>query len=144
EKDDIYRNERTDSTWLPFKKKEIMIGCLIARFTRSLMSQKTYDHICMVIQLCDVDLPAWKTVQSAKAKLKKKAHCKNKLTVSVLGNPMTTISIQSLLTQELGNPLVSNYLDFYPEDAQGKSIFKLSQSVKWLHQYSRDLRVQMI
>ncbi|CAH7673084.1 hypothetical protein PPACK8108_LOCUS7943 [Phakopsora pachyrhizi] len=57
---------------------------------------------------------------------------------------MTTISIQSLLTQKLGNPLVSNYLDFYPEDAQGKSIFKLSQSVKWLHQYSRDLRVQMI
>ncbi|KAI8445640.1 hypothetical protein BY996DRAFT_6423816 [Phakopsora pachyrhizi] len=45
EKDDIYGNERTDSTWFPFKKKE-----------------------------------------------------------------------------ELGNPLVSNYLDFYPEDAQGKNL----------------------
>ncbi|KAI8443632.1 hypothetical protein BY996DRAFT_4602884, partial [Phakopsora pachyrhizi] len=45
---------------------------------------------------------------------------------------------------ELGNPLVAKYLDFYPEDAAGQNIFKLSQSEKWLHQFPRDLQAQTI
>ncbi|KAI8457807.1 hypothetical protein BY996DRAFT_8420195 [Phakopsora pachyrhizi] len=46
--------------------------------------------------------------------------------------------------EELGNPLVSSYLEFYPEQSAGKNIYKLSQSKKWLQEYPRDLRAQMI
>ncbi|CAH7672298.1 hypothetical protein PPACK8108_LOCUS7107, partial [Phakopsora pachyrhizi] len=46
--------------------------------------------------------------------------------------------------QELGNPLVSSCLEFYPEQSAGKKIYKLSQSKKWLQEYPRDLRAQMI
>ncbi|CAH7673658.1 hypothetical protein PPACK8108_LOCUS8542 [Phakopsora pachyrhizi] len=137
-------NHRISSSWFPFKNKEIMIGCLISGCTRSLMSRKMYNHIRQVLRLCDVDLPSWKTVQSAKSQLLKKTHCKEKMSVSIMGNSITTVSIQGLLTQELGNPLVKKYLEFYPEESKGENIYKFSQSAKWLHQYPRDLRVQMI
>ncbi|KAI8442961.1 hypothetical protein BY996DRAFT_6428446 [Phakopsora pachyrhizi] len=51
-----------NNEWYPFKKKEIMIGCILAGCTRSLMSRKTYDHIRLVLRLCNVDLPSWRTV----------------------------------------------------------------------------------
>ncbi|KAI8449513.1 hypothetical protein BY996DRAFT_6418393 [Phakopsora pachyrhizi] len=111
--------------WYPFKKKEIMIGCILAGCTRSLMSRKTYDHIRLVLRLCNVDLPSWRTVQSAKAKLQKYTYCR-------------------VQKSELGNPLVSKFVEFYPELSNGKNIYKLAQSEKWLHQFPRNLRAQMI
>ncbi|CAH7689409.1 hypothetical protein PPACK8108_LOCUS24482 [Phakopsora pachyrhizi] len=125
-------NHRFSSSWFPFKEKE------------SLMSRKMYNHIRQVLRLCDVDLPSWKTVKSAKSQLLKKNHCKEKMSVSIMGNPITTVSIQGLLTQELGNPLVAKYLEFYPEESNGENIYKFYQSAKRLHQYPRDLSVQMI
>ncbi|KAI8448575.1 hypothetical protein BY996DRAFT_4590961 [Phakopsora pachyrhizi] len=130
--------------WYPFKRKEIMIGCILSGCTRSLMSRKTYDHIRLVLRLCNVDLPSWKTVQSAKLKLQKFTYCRDQKTVSILGNPIFTLGIEGLLTQELGNPLVSKFVEFYPEHSNGKNIYKLAQSEKWLHQYPRNLRAQMI
>ncbi|KAI8456151.1 hypothetical protein BY996DRAFT_4636597 [Phakopsora pachyrhizi] len=121
-----------------------MIGCILAGCTRSLMSRKTYDHIRLVLRLCNVDLPSWRTVQSAKAKLQKYTYCRVQKSVSVLGNPICTLGIEGLLTQELGNPLVSKCVEFYPELSNGKNIYKLAQSEKWLHQYPRNLRAQMI
>ncbi|KAI8446222.1 hypothetical protein BY996DRAFT_8458912 [Phakopsora pachyrhizi] len=82
--------------------------------------------------------------ESAKAKLQKKSKCKEHISVSVLGNPISTVGIEGLLNQELGNPLVSTCLEFYPEQPAGKNIYKLSQSKKWLQEYPRDLRAQMI
>ncbi|KAI8460946.1 hypothetical protein BY996DRAFT_8683517 [Phakopsora pachyrhizi] len=111
--------------WYPFTKKEIMIGCLISGCTCSLISRKTYEHIQLVLRLCNVNLPSWKTVQSAKAKLQKKSNCKEHIS-------------------ELGNPLVSSCLEFYPEQSAGKNIYKLSQSKKWLQEYPRGLRAQII
>ncbi|CAH7665939.1 hypothetical protein PPACK8108_LOCUS237 [Phakopsora pachyrhizi] len=66
-----------------------MIGCLIAGCTCTLMSRKTYNHIQVVLGLCDVQLPSWKTM----------THCKKYTSLSVIGNPMTTVSIQGLLKQ---------------------------------------------
>ncbi|CAH7673811.1 hypothetical protein BY996DRAFT_4590926 [Phakopsora pachyrhizi] len=120
-----------------------MIGCLIAGCTRTLMTRKTYNQIQVVLRMCDIELPSWKTVQTAKTKLQKISHCKKSTSQSIIGNPMTTVSIQGLLTQELGNPIVTKYLKYYPEYSEGKNIYKLSQSEKWLHQYSRDLCAQM-
>ncbi|WAQ93360.1 hypothetical protein PtA15_18A420 [Puccinia triticina] len=44
---------------------------------------------------------------------------------------------------ELSNPLVIPHLDFFPINAKGKNIFKLSQSRRWLEGLSRTQRVQM-
>jgi hypothetical protein len=46
--------------------------------------------------------------------------------------------------QDLRNPLVAPHLDFLPEDAHGKGIFKTSQSAKWLKHLAPDIRVQMV
>ncbi|KAI8456027.1 hypothetical protein BY996DRAFT_8454838 [Phakopsora pachyrhizi] len=46
--------------------------------------------------------------------------------------------------EELGNPLVYNFLEFYPEQSAGENIYKISQSKKWLQKYPTDLRAQMI
>ncbi|KAI8460383.1 hypothetical protein BY996DRAFT_4553841, partial [Phakopsora pachyrhizi] len=104
-----------------------MIGCLIAGCTPTLMSRKTYNHIQVVLCLCDVQLPSWNTFQSAKTQLQKMTHCKKYTSLSDIGNPMTTVSIQGLLKQELENPIVAKYLDFYPENSEGENIYKLSQ-----------------
>ncbi|KAI8443763.1 hypothetical protein BY996DRAFT_8511988, partial [Phakopsora pachyrhizi] len=40
--------------------------------------------------------------------------------------------------------LVSKFVEFYPELSNGKNIYKLAQSEKWLHQFPRNLRAQMI
>ncbi|KAI8460603.1 hypothetical protein BY996DRAFT_6409263 [Phakopsora pachyrhizi] len=73
-----------------------------------------------------------------------KQNFKDQISLSVLGNPICNVGIEGLLTQELGNALVSSFLEFYPEQSDGKHIYKLSQSKKWLHEYPRDLRGQMI
>jgi hypothetical protein len=44
--------------------------------------------------------------------------------------------------QELANPLVAPFLDFYPEETNGCNQFKLSQSKKWL-EMPPDVRTQM-
>jgi hypothetical protein len=63
---------------------------------------------------------------------------------SILGNPTYALSIQKILAQEVGNPLVTRAMDYYPEDARGKNIFKLSQSKKWLEDMDPDSRAPMI
>ncbi|CAH7677338.1 hypothetical protein PPACK8108_LOCUS12479 [Phakopsora pachyrhizi] len=67
--------------------------------TPTLMSRKTYNHIQVVLRLCDVQLPSWNTFQSAKTQLQKMTHCKKYTSLSDIGNPMTTVSIQGLLKQ---------------------------------------------
>ncbi|KAI8442604.1 hypothetical protein BY996DRAFT_4605670, partial [Phakopsora pachyrhizi] len=44
---------------------------------------------------------------------------------------------------ELGNPLVSSCLEFYPEQPAGKTSTNYLRA-KWLQEYPRDLRAQMI
>ncbi|OAV88550.1 hypothetical protein PTTG_29003 [Puccinia triticina 1-1 BBBD Race 1] len=46
--------------------------------------------------------------------------------------------------EDLMNPLVVPHLDFLPEEAHGRNIYKLSQSAKWLKHFNPDLRVQMV
>ncbi|KAI8451992.1 hypothetical protein BY996DRAFT_4585137, partial [Phakopsora pachyrhizi] len=119
-----------------------IIGCLIAGCTQALMSRSTYSRTRLVLHLCEVVLPSWKIVLSGKSKLQKK--CKFQRNLSIIGNLITTVSIKSLLTQEMENPLVAKYPDFNPEVSSGCKFFKFSQSSKWLYQFPRDLWTQMI
>jgi hypothetical protein len=57
---------------------------------------------------------------------------------SILGNPTYALSIEKILGQEIRNPLVTRAIGYYPEDARGKNIFKLSQSKKWLKDMDPD------
>ncbi|KAI8457360.1 hypothetical protein BY996DRAFT_6411693 [Phakopsora pachyrhizi] len=92
--------------WYPFTKKEIMIGCLISGCTRSLISWKTYEHIQLVLRLCNVNLPSWKTVHK----------CKEHISVSVLRNPISTVGIEGILNQS------KKWLQEYPRDLRAKMI----------------------
>jgi hypothetical protein len=46
--------------------------------------------------------------------------------------------------QELSNPYVNPYLDFYPEETHGLHVNKFSQSNKWLKCLGPDLRAPMV
>ncbi|KAI8444929.1 hypothetical protein BY996DRAFT_6434961 [Phakopsora pachyrhizi] len=59
-------------------------------------------------------------------------------------NQLSSKNIENCKSYELGNPFVSRFLEFYPEQSAGKNIYKLYQSKKWLQEYPRDLRAQMI
>jgi hypothetical protein len=45
--------------------------------------------------------------------------------------------------KELLNPLTNQHLDIFPEDAEGKDVYKLSQSRRWLEELSPTKQVQM-
>ncbi|KAI8457799.1 hypothetical protein BY996DRAFT_6411371 [Phakopsora pachyrhizi] len=135
---------RDSEDWYPFTKKELRLARGLNFNVEVLELYTTFNLITKKKRLCNVNLPYWKTVQSAKAKLQKKSKCKEHISVSVLGNPISTVGIEGLFNQDLGNPLVSSCLQFYPEQPAGKNIYKLSQSKKWLQEYPRDLRAQMI
>ncbi|EFP83637.2 uncharacterized protein PGTG_09350 [Puccinia graminis f. sp. tritici CRL 75-36-700-3] len=57
---------------------------------------------------------------------------------------MFALDAREIISDDLRNPLVAPHLDFLPEDAHGKGIFKTSQSAKWLKHLAPDIRVQMV
>jgi hypothetical protein len=91
-----------------------------------------YKHMRTLFLLVDVRLPDWTTIRWEKLKIRQLLGLDVICSQSILNTPTYLLSILSILAQEIANSLVSSVLEFYPEDAQGKNINRLSQSRKWL------------
>ncbi|POW11984.1 hypothetical protein PSTT_04786, partial [Puccinia striiformis] len=63
--------------------------------------------------------------------------------ILVWNNKCYTISLKSILSNELLNPYVTENLDFYPHEVSGSKINRLSQCFKW-RDLSPELRAQMV
>ncbi|KAA1096361.1 hypothetical protein PGT21_014028 [Puccinia graminis f. sp. tritici] len=121
-----------------------MISSLVIGYAHAILSQSIYDRICSMFSLVHVILPDWTTNRREKKKHRGLLQMDVKKSYSILGNPTYALSIQKILAQEVGNPLVTRAMDYYPEDARGKNIFKLSQSKKWLEDMAPDSRAPMV
>ncbi|EFP87206.2 uncharacterized protein PGTG_12790 [Puccinia graminis f. sp. tritici CRL 75-36-700-3] len=152
-----------DRSWWPFRTKEVclqlipvhdaclfyifcqyMIASLVIGYAHAILSQSIYDRIRSMFSLVHVILPDWTTNRREKKKHRDLLQMDVKKSYSILGNPTYALSIQKILAQEVGNPLVTQAMDYYPEDARGKNIFKLSQSKKWLEDMDPDSRAPMV
>ncbi|PLW29150.1 hypothetical protein PCANC_22406 [Puccinia coronata f. sp. avenae] len=56
---------------------------------------------------------------------------------------LTDVLPQTLIAQDLANPLITPDLDFYPEASKGTNVYKFSQSFKWLKGLAPAHRPQM-
>ncbi|EHS64758.1 uncharacterized protein PGTG_22477 [Puccinia graminis f. sp. tritici CRL 75-36-700-3] len=73
-----------------------------------------------ILRLCDMQIPDWGTVRDSRARIRD-------ITQST----------------DLGNPLVSPHLEFYPDNTEGQNVSRFSQSLKWLQYMAPEDRAQM-
>ncbi|OAV85917.1 hypothetical protein PTTG_02584, partial [Puccinia triticina 1-1 BBBD Race 1] len=136
-------NNPKENIWYPFKDKEDLVGSLLVGHTHSMLSRSLYSKIRGILELYDIELPAWATVQRSRTRIQKTLGSKVRVNMSVFDTPTFSLSAAEIISQDLANPLVSKHLDFYPEQTDGVDVFKLSQSNKWLKHLSPTHQPQM-
>ncbi|KAI9605646.1 hypothetical protein H4Q26_004011 [Puccinia striiformis f. sp. tritici PST-130] len=141
-KDDNENNPVGRSRWFPFKNKMELVGSLSIGNTHSLLSRAIYNRNQAIMTICDVQLPAWATVCSARKRIRTFLKSQIKTETSPFGTPCFSLSIQGILSQDLANPLLSPHLEYYPEKTNGP-YFKFSQSNQWLKELAPQQRAQM-
>ncbi|PLW16113.1 hypothetical protein PCASD_19404 [Puccinia coronata f. sp. avenae] len=129
--------------WYPFKSKMEVIGSLIMGHTHSMISRSLYSKIRGILALCDINLPAWATVQASRTRIRKLLGNRINYCSSPFDTPTFSLDPQTLVAMDLANPLIANNLDFYPESSNGAPVYKFSQSHKWLKCLSPSHRAQI-
>ncbi|OAV88231.1 hypothetical protein PTTG_29101 [Puccinia triticina 1-1 BBBD Race 1] len=141
-----YEEEEVDlgeaARWFPFKNKMELVGSLLIGHTHSMISRAIYNKIRAVMSICDIRLPAWATVRGARIRIQKLLCTQLKTETSAFGTPCFYLSVQGILSQDLANPQVSPHIDYYPEMTH-HSLFKFSQSKKWLEELAPQHRAPM-
>ncbi|PLW12369.1 hypothetical protein PCANC_20164 [Puccinia coronata f. sp. avenae] len=99
--------------WRPFRSKEHLIATLLIGYAHQIVSRSFYEHLRVMYP------------------------------TSILNRSLFGLSLKSILAQEIANPVVSPMIEYYPQDAGGCNVYKLSQSKKWLHHLSKADRAQM-
>ncbi|OAV95271.1 hypothetical protein PTTG_09104 [Puccinia triticina 1-1 BBBD Race 1] len=135
------RNE--PNIWWPFKSQEYLVASLLIGYTHTLISRSLYNHIKMLFKLFDIVLPDWSTIRNVKKGLRDLLRMDIKGSISILKNPTYGLSLPNILAQEVANPIVSPSIDYYPQEAHGQDVYKLSQSRKWLEELEPMVRAPM-
>ncbi|KAH9809142.1 hypothetical protein DFH28DRAFT_1036566 [Melampsora americana] len=131
--------------WYPLRKKEHLAGLLMLGTGRNLMSTAEYKRIrCILKKVMNVDLPDLGHIKKIRTDLKARLGLRILERISPHGNPCFTISIKDVISQELSNPEVVPYLEFLPENDQGVTVDRYSQSKKWREDLPPNLRVPMV
>ncbi|KAH9823042.1 hypothetical protein DFH28DRAFT_881080 [Melampsora americana] len=130
--------------WFPFTKKEHIVALLMIGSTRSLLSCLQYQRICLILRICDVQLPAWGSLRELRNRLKRRMGLAIAARDSPTGNPLFGLKVQTIIQSELANPRVSPHLEFTPNLPVNTLVTRLSQSEKWQEGFSKELRVQMV
>ncbi|KAI9603142.1 hypothetical protein H4Q26_002456 [Puccinia striiformis f. sp. tritici PST-130] len=133
-----------NSPWHPFRNKNYLAGSLIVGFLHKILSRAFYNHIRIVlITLFKLNLPGYEALRRRRKKIRAVVNYPVIQKNSSTGKACFSLSAKNIVAHELSNPLVNPHLDFFPIDAKGKNVFKLSQSKRWLQDLSRTQRVQM-
>ncbi|KAA1120057.1 hypothetical protein PGT21_037090 [Puccinia graminis f. sp. tritici] len=143
EEEKIRKVTPEDSEWFPFLNKEYLIGSLLVRYLHKLISRDLYHQIRVIFMLNQIKLPRWEALRLMRAQIRTLVNQTIVEQETVFGQPVFGLKASNVIKHDLMNPLVAPHMDFFPEDAHGKNIYKLSQSTKWLKHLASDLRVQM-
>ncbi|KAI7938280.1 hypothetical protein MJO28_015200 [Puccinia striiformis f. sp. tritici] len=143
EDDDSDHQSIDEGEWFPFKSKLEFLGSVLVGYTRRILSRSAFDQIRAYLTIGSLKIPAWSTIRRAQKRIRNYLNVQINVANSVWGVPCAALSLKDILQKELSNPLVAPFLDFYPEDAKGLDVYKLSQSKKWLELLPRQFRTQM-
>ncbi|KAI9610598.1 hypothetical protein H4Q26_006744 [Puccinia striiformis f. sp. tritici PST-130] len=133
------------AAWAPFRSQEDFLACLMMGFLRKLLSRSIYLQLRLLLSTSDIiQLPHWDSVQRSRKNIRMLLNFHLKETISVWNNKCYTISLKSILSNELLNPYVTENLDFYPHEVSGSKVNRLSQCFKWREDLSPELRAQMV
>ncbi|POW09243.1 hypothetical protein PSTT_06948 [Puccinia striiformis] len=126
--------------WSPFRSEDDFSACLMMGYLHNILSRTSYLQIRHVlgVRKLKVELPYWDAVRRSKARIRKLLNFELKETISVWNNKCYTISLKGILANELLNPYVTQYLEYYPHDPSGTTINSLHQCIKWREDLSRD------
>ncbi|POV99603.1 hypothetical protein PSTT_13685 [Puccinia striiformis] len=144
EEDEIKKTRPDNSEWYPFPNQEYLVGSLILGYLHKLVSRDLYHQFRSVFTTYHVKLPRWEALREMRARIRKLINHTVVEKETVFGQPVFGLNARELIRDDLMNPLVAPHLEFVPEDARGRDIYKMSQSSKWLKHLNPDLRVQMI
>ncbi|EFP84909.2 uncharacterized protein PGTG_10380 [Puccinia graminis f. sp. tritici CRL 75-36-700-3] len=126
------RYARGNNPWWPYKSKEYLVASLLIGYTHHMVSRAFYAHIRLMFKFYNITLPDWTTVRREKKRTRSLLDFDVLPSVSIFGTPTYRLSLPKVLAQEVANPHVSPVIDYYPQEANGQHVYKLSQSVKWL------------
>ncbi|WAR55031.1 hypothetical protein PtB15_4B650 [Puccinia triticina] len=132
-----------EKDWWPYRSKEYLVASLLIGYTHSIMSRSLYNYVKAMFKLFDIKLPDWNTVRREKKALRGLLGMDVHASKSILNIPTYGLSLPKVLAQEVANPIVSPLIDYFPEEAHGRGIYKLSQSKKWLEELDPISRAPM-
>ncbi|POW08122.1 hypothetical protein PSTT_07747 [Puccinia striiformis] len=138
------RRVPASSPWYPFPSLDHLIGSLILGQLHSIMSRNLYNHLQVILTLRHVNLPHWDTLRRMRSRMRSMLKMEPSENQSVLLNKTFTLNVQSIVGNELANPIVAQHLEFYPHDPCGRDVFALYQSQKWREELGPNSRVQMV
>ncbi|KAA1064902.1 hypothetical protein PGT21_018913 [Puccinia graminis f. sp. tritici] len=99
DEDDRDNDPVENSRWFPFRNKMELAGSLLIGHTHSLISRLIYNKVRVVITICDIRLPAWATVRSARARIRKLLQSELKSEKSPFGTPCFSLSVKGISSQ---------------------------------------------
>ncbi|KAA1095459.1 hypothetical protein PGTUg99_032200 [Puccinia graminis f. sp. tritici] len=102
-----------------------------------------YSQLCLILSLTGLELPHWNTIRNTSENIRNLLGFHVVENESIWGNKCYSVSIPQILAQEIANPYVHPHLDFYPEETNGRNVYKMSQSKKWKEELGPHQRVQM-
>ncbi|KAI7936675.1 hypothetical protein MJO28_015574 [Puccinia striiformis f. sp. tritici] len=138
------RRVPTSSPWYPFPSLDHLIGSLILGQLHSIMPPDLYNHLQVILTLRHVNLPHWDTLRRMRSRMRSMLKIEPSENQLVLLNKTFTLNVQSIVGNELANPIVAQHLEFYPHDPCGRDVFALYQSQKWREELGPNSRVQMV
>jgi hypothetical protein len=78
-----------------------IVGLLIMGYTHSMISCSVYSKIRAILTLCNVDLPAWATIQASRKRIQTLLNNRVNVSASPFGTPTFALSPQTLIAQVL-------------------------------------------
>ncbi|KAH9825055.1 hypothetical protein DFH28DRAFT_878478, partial [Melampsora americana] len=121
-----------------------VLALLLMGSARSILSRDQYMRVRLVFRLCKVILPDWGVLRALCTRMKKRVGLELSERMSPEGKPLFGLKVETIIRNELANPLISPHIVFVPEQAINTPINRFSQCQKWREGYAPDLRVQMI
>ncbi|KAG8719403.1 hypothetical protein FRC09_011168 [Ceratobasidium sp. 395] len=130
--------------WWPFASRQEALFCLMTAFPRAVFSGRELDVVRWFSAKCNVPgMPTESTIQTRFEHIIKLLGLESQLVQSELGNYFAVTSLESLIRNEMANPIVRKELSFYPQDS-GSSMSCAAHGKRWSEEVDASLAAPMV
>ncbi|KAI9624628.1 hypothetical protein KEM48_008801 [Puccinia striiformis f. sp. tritici PST-130] len=127
------RRVPASSPWYPFPSLDHLIGSLILGQLHSIMSRNLYNHLQVILTLRHVNLPHWDTLRRMRSRMRSMLKMEPSENQSVLLNKTFTLNVQSIVGNELANPIPKGGLRANAPAGSRQFDLHLPSMIPWFH-----------